>query len=184
MTTDVTKIVIGGPFGSGKTTFVETAATGSTVSSEYAVSDKTASLKPRTTVALDHSTVVLTLDGRERTVSLFGTPGQERFSFMIPTIATGMSAFALLVDASRLQSRAQLKKVVATFGSLGIEVPFVVAANRWNHAELPARELAHFVGVEESAVVGCDPREQSQCHELLRHLMERVAGATDSESQS
>ncbi|WP_084077749.1 ATP/GTP-binding protein [Demequina sp. NBRC 110057] len=165
--TDITKIIVAGPFGAGKTTFVATASP-KALRSERAVSDDTARLKEQTTVAMDHGTLSLTTERGEHTVTLFGTPGQERFSFMWPMLSQGMSAYVVLVDASRLQSLAQVKSVVRRFESFAPGVPFVVAANRWDRATQSAAQLAHFIGVPDYSVVACDPRDRDEVLAVLR----------------
>ncbi len=173
MPAEVIKVVVGGPFGAGKTTFVET-VTADAVGAEREVTDSTSALKKRTTVAMDHGTVRFEDD---TVVTLFGTPGQERFSFMWPVLATGMSAYLLLVDASRLQAQAQLRSILRQFREFAPEVPFVIAANRWDREQLSAADLAAFVGADESALIHCDPRDRADCERVLRALLDRVPAA-------
>ncbi|WP_228373452.1 GTP-binding protein [Demequina gelatinilytica] len=167
----IVKIVVAGPFGSGKTTFVTAAVDGKALGSEHAVSDSTRALKEGTTTAMDHGS----LDVAGTRVTLFGTPGQERFSFMWPVLAQGMHAYVLVLDAGRLQARAQMRSIVRAFAGFAPGVPFVVAANRWDETALPAAELAAFIEVPEDAVVACDPRERDSCLALLEHVV-RLAG--------
>ncbi|WP_084126000.1 ATP/GTP-binding protein [Demequina sp. NBRC 110054] len=170
MSSEVTKIVIAGPFGAGKTTLVKTLSADA-VGAERGVSDATSALKSRTTVAMDHGTVRLR---DEQVITLFGMPGQERFSFMWPTLSKGMRAYALLVDASRLQAQAQLKSILRQFQAFAPHVPFLVAANRWDPAALSAEELGRFLGVDPGLIVACDPREKAQGLDLLGALMSQV----------
>ncbi|WP_084102703.1 ATP/GTP-binding protein [Demequina sp. NBRC 110051] len=177
--TDITKILVAGPFGAGKTTFVTTAAD-DLLTSERAVSDDTARLKEQTTVAMDHGTVRLASEiGARRTITLFGAPGQERFSFMWPLLAQGMGAYVLLVDASRLQSLAQLKSVVRRFADFAPSVPYLVAANRWDPAQMDAGEIARFVGVPDAAVMACDPRNAEDVVDVLTAALALADGALE-----
>ncbi|MDN4482509.1 GTP-binding protein [Demequina lignilytica] len=164
------KVVVAGPFGSGKTTFVSTASGGLALGSEHTVSDATRALKESTTTAMDHGAAEI--DGTR--FSLFGTPGQERFSFMWPVLAQGMHGYVLVLDASRLQARAQLRGIVRAFASFAPGVPFVLAANRWDCEELPAAELAAFVGVPADTVVACDPRDPADCRAVLGSIAVRA----------
>lgn len=170
MDKDLFKVVVGGPFASGKTTFVTSATSAPALRSERTVSDATSALKAHTTTAMDHGSVELD-DAR---VTLFGTPGQERFSFMWPVLAQGMHGYVLLVDASRLQARAQLRSIVRAFRSFAPGVPYVIAANRWDPAEIAARDLAAFVDAGEAPVVACDPREEQDCRRVLEGLIATV----------
>lgn len=172
----VIKVVVSGPFGAGKTTFVASASGDTAVGSESGVTDSTAALKDQTTVAMDHASVAGPND--EYVVTLFGTPGQERFTFMWPLLAQGMHAYLMLVDASRLQSMAQLKGVIKHFAQFAPESPFLIAPNRWDREEVPLDELAEFLDVDPDLIVECDPRDADQCRALLEKLV-HASGALD-----
>jgi uncharacterized protein len=60
---------------------------------------------------------------------LFGTPGQERFSFMWDTLSEGMLGFVMLVDGKNQRSFADARAMIAYFNALS-DVTFVVALNR------------------------------------------------------
>ncbi|WP_297081115.1 ATP/GTP-binding protein [uncultured Demequina sp.] len=170
--TPVMKIVVAGPFGSGKTTFVRSACPDA-IGSERAVSDETARLKEQTTVAMDHGTARIEVSGTQRIVTLFGTPGQERFSFMWPLLARGMAGYVLLVDVSRLQSQAQAKGIARRFQAIAPGLPLVLAANRWDPTVLTAGQLSDFVGVPPECVMACDPRVPDQARAVLSRVAER-----------
>lgn len=170
------KVVVTGPFASGKTTFISTASNGAVIGSENDVSDATQALKQSTTTAMDHASVLI--DGTGSKVGLFGTPGQERFSFMWPVLSQGMDAYLILIDASRLQARAQARSIVRAFESFAPDVPFLVAVNRWEEGDLAASDLAEFIGVSPHVIVECDPRQRHDCHRTVAHVLELVtAGA-------
>lgn len=170
---DIHKIVIAGPFGSGKTTFVRTICADA-IGAESAVSDQTSRIKEQTTVAMDHGTTTVTVGLEERVVTLFGTPGQERFSFMWPMLAHGMGGYVLMVDASRLQAQAQLKSIVRRFAAFAPGTPFVLAVNRWDPEQVSGDELAEFVGVPRHTLVPCDPRDPDQVRALIAGLVTAV----------
>ncbi|WP_062072388.1 GTP-binding protein [Demequina sediminicola] len=177
----VHKIVVSGPFGAGKTTFVSTVCANA-LGAEQVVSDKTSRVKEQTTVALDHGTAQVPTRGGQRAVTLFGTPGQERFSFMWPILGLGMVAYILMVDVSRLQSQAQLKGIMKRFAYFAPQVPFVVAANRWSRTAISAPDLARFIGVDSSALVHCDPRDSEESKAVLAHTLELADARTNAES--
>ena len=85
-----------------------------------------------------------------------------------------MHAYVIVLDASRLQARAQARGIVRAFAGFAPDVPMVVAANRWDPTELPAAELADFIGVQDGAIHACDPREPAQCHALLERVLDQV----------
>ncbi|WP_084105407.1 ATP/GTP-binding protein [Demequina sp. NBRC 110056] len=169
----VVKVVVAGPFGAGKTTFVRSACPDA-VGAERSVSDGTSRLKEQTTVAMDHGTTRVGAAGSERVVTLFGTPGQERFSFMWPLLAQGMAGYVVLVDASRLQSLAQAKGILRRFAAIDPAAPFVVAVNRWDRDAQAATEIAGFLGVAVSALHAVDPRDGDQARAVLAALVERA----------
>jgi signal recognition particle receptor subunit beta len=70
------KLVVSGPVGAGKTTFISSLSEIPVVETDELASEDIG--KERTTVALDFG--LLTLDGVP--IHLFGTPGQERFDFV------------------------------------------------------------------------------------------------------
>lgn len=170
-TDEVMKVVVAGPFGSGKTTFVTTAATHGMTGSEALVSDGTSRLKPRTTVAMDHSVVTLPMGADAMRVSLYGLPGQERFRFTWPVLSRGLDACIFVLDGSRLQSRAQLKGTARAFAGFATHVPWIVAVNRWDLLENPLDEIAEAVGVSPAQVVACDCRVQDECHAVIQHVV-------------
>ncbi|GIG55142.1 GTP-binding protein [Demequina activiva] len=174
---DILKLVVAGPFGSGKTTFVTTACSDA-IGAERAVTDATSRLKEQTTVAMDHGTARIAADSGEQLITLFGTPGQERFSFMWPMLAQGMAGYVLLVDASRLQAQAQLKSIVRRFAEFAPNAPFILAANRWDPAQVSREQLASFVGVPSDRIVACDPRSTDQAHAVLAQLLGDIESRT------
>ena len=91
------KIVFAGPMGAGKTTAIRSISDTPPVSTEVDNTDRAAYDKESTTVALDYGQLLLD-DGTA--VRLYGTPGQERFSFMWEILCSGAIGVILLIDGS------------------------------------------------------------------------------------
>lgn len=120
------KVVITGPFNAGKTTFIKTVSEITVLSTERQVSDTSGEGRGETTVAMDFGRISISDDV---VLYLFGTPGQERFSFMWETLSEGMLGFVLLVDVANPDSIRDAESMIEFFTKMS-DVPFVVAANR------------------------------------------------------
>ena len=77
------KIVMAGPVGAGKTTFIRSLSEIPVVDTDEIATEDIG--KETTTVAMDFG--MLTLD--EIPIFLFGTPGQDRFDFMWEVLCEG-----------------------------------------------------------------------------------------------
>lgn len=90
------KVVILGAMGAGKSTLVRAVAGGTVIDTDVLNTDASSS-KLVTTVAMDYADVSLPNGDRLR---LYGTPGQERFSFIWPVLLQGARGVVILADAS------------------------------------------------------------------------------------
>lgn len=121
------KIIFGGPVGAGKTTAIAAISDIPVVATEARPSDETARLKATTTVAMDYG--ILNLDGGAK-VHLYGTPGQERFSFMWDILSVGGIGFVLLIDDTRPDPLADLDFYLDSFKGLIANSAVVIGLNR------------------------------------------------------
>jgi len=109
----VPKILITGPFHAGKSSFIQKVST-------RAVSID----RIGTTVALDHGYI----DYGGVAVDLFGTPGQERFEFMLDILKKDTFGVVLLVDSTDPQSFSRALEMLHHVRKEAI--PYVIAANK------------------------------------------------------
>lgn len=166
------KVVVTGPFNAGKTTFIKAVSEITVLSTERKVTETSGEGGGETTVAMDFGRITIADDV---VLYLFGTPGQERFSFMWETLSEGMLGFVVLVDGTSNESIADAKAMIEFFARMA-DVPFVVAANKV--AEGDSETLAK---VRESLTLdpavpmfACDARERESVKSVLLGLMYRI----------
>lgn len=119
------KIVVTGPFNSGKTEFIKTISDIPVVSTEKKITTEDRGIKAETTVAMDYGRVQLDGD----TLYLYGTPGQTRFDFMWEILSGEMDAFVVLADSTDSPSFPDVTELVNLFSSF-VDVPYLIAANK------------------------------------------------------
>jgi signal recognition particle receptor subunit beta len=106
------KIIFTGPVGAGKTTAIGSISDIPVAATEARATDETAFRKENTTVAMDYG--LLRLEGDAK-VHLYGTPGQERFSFMWDILTIGGIGLVLMLDNARRDPLADLEFFVDAF---------------------------------------------------------------------
>jgi uncharacterized protein len=125
------KMVVTGPFSSGKTQFIRSISEIDVVATERKISSEAERVKESTTVAMDFGRITVDND---LVLYLFGTPGQRRFDFMWEILSEGMLGFVVMVDSSRPETFREAKSILETFRAYA-PTPYVVAANKQDHPE-------------------------------------------------
>jgi uncharacterized protein len=120
------KMVVTGPFNSGKTAFIRSISEIEVVSTERKISLEVEKVKETTTVAMDFGRITVDDD---LVLYLFGTPGQKRFDFMWEILSEGMLGFVVIVDSSRPETFREARFILDTFRAYA-PTPYVVAANK------------------------------------------------------
>jgi len=120
------KMVVTGPFNSGKTQFIQSVSEIDVVSTERKISSDAEKIKEATTVAMDFGRITVDAD---LVLYLFGTPGQKRFDFMWEILSEGMLGFVVMVDSTRPETYREAKSILETFRAYA-PTPYVVAANK------------------------------------------------------
>lgn len=122
------KMVVTGPFSSGKTEFIKSISEIDVVSTERGISKNSeeSQVKEQTTVAMDFGRITVDDD---LVLYLFGTPGQRRFDFMWEILAEGMLGFIVMVDSAKPETFREAKSILETFRAYA-PTPYVVAANK------------------------------------------------------
>ena len=165
------KMVITGPFSSGKTEFIRSISEIEVVSTERGMQAGTAEAmeKEATTVAMDFGRITVDDD---LVLYLFGTPGQRRFDFMWEILAEGMLGFIVMVDSAKPETFREAKSILETFRAYA-PTPYVVAANKQDHPDAWAPEdLRIALRIEpEVKLLPCIAKEKDSVRDVLLELL-------------
>jgi uncharacterized protein len=163
------KMVVTGPFSSGKTSFIGSVSEIPVVRTERKVSDGTRSVKEQTTVAMDFGRI--TID-KDLALYLFGTPGQKRFDFMWEILSEGMLGFVVLVDSARPETFREARRILDTFRSYS-STPFVIAANKQDDEDSwPPEDLKIALGLDHGVhVLPCIATQKESVKSVLLELL-------------
>jgi len=167
------KILFTGTMGAGKTTAVQAVSEIPPVSTDVLNSDLTLG-KEKTTVALDYGEVSL---GRGERLRLYGTPGQERFSFMWKILADGALGLVILVDHTRPDPLADLMIYLTNFNKLIRNTACVIGISKMDASKAPS--LESFIDLLQQNDVVCpvipiDVREKKQVLWVLDLLLTQL----------
>jgi small GTP-binding protein len=109
----VPKILVTGPFHAGKSSTIR------------ALSQRPVSIdRMGTTISLDHGWV----ERKGMAVDLFGTPGQERFDWILNTLAKSILGIFLIVDSSKPETFRRARQMLAKIKAR--DIPVVIMANK------------------------------------------------------
>ncbi|MEU8077785.1 ATP/GTP-binding protein [Catellatospora citrea] len=170
------KILIAGHFGVGKTTMVGAVSEIRPLRTEEVLTDAGIGVddlsgveaKTHTTVAMDFGRITIS---RDLVLYLFGTPGQDRFSFLWDELASGAIGAVVLADTRRLKE---------SFACIDYfedrETPFVVAVNCFEGSErfTPADVQLALNLDPGTPVLLCDARDRTSSRAVLVALLQHV----------
>ncbi len=171
------KIVVLGAMGAGKSTLVRAVAGGTVIDTDVLNTDVN-SPKLATTVAMDYADVNLPNGDRLR---LYGTPGQERFSFIWPVLLQGARGVVVLADASSPGVVEELDCYLHALREHAAGVPAVIGVSKFDlapHVDLDACQLrVQEVAGRPLPLVPFDARSEDAVMMLMDVLMSEVETA-------
>lgn len=165
------KIVFTGSVGVGKTTAIQTMSDIPIVNTNEEASDTTKNRKSQTTVAMDYGRINV---GKKEKIHLYGTPGQERFSFMWDILTKGALGLILLIDNTRDNPQEDLKFYTHAFKDFIKEDNLVIGITRMDEIATPSinsyRKLLNQLAIS-APVFTVDARERQDISALIQALL-------------
>jgi len=167
----IAKIVVSGPFGSGKTTLIKHVSDEQFSGKDVPTTGALAQFKAMTTVGLDFG--ILNVD-EDLDVHLFGTPGQSRFAFMWKILSKGALGGILLVDTASERALSEAQEMVKVWGSL-TDFPIIIGATKQDLADaISLDQLAEILGAGDIPIFAVDAREKSDNRLLVMALLQEI----------
>ena len=162
------KLIVSGPVGAGKTTFIQSLSEIEVVNTDEVASENIG--KEKTTVAMDFG--LLTLDGIP--IHLFGTPGQDRFDFMWEILCEGALGLVLLVAGDAPKTFANARNMLE-FITSRISVPFIIGVTRQDLPKVwEPEDVGDFFRVGDAQVIGVNTLQSQSNIEVLQKLLHLI----------
>jgi len=163
---NVYKVVITGPVGAGKTSFIKNLSEIPAVNTDVKSSINIG--KDMTTVALDYGLIHLGDDE----IHLFGTPGQDRFSFMWDILSEGAIGFIMLVDSTNPSTFPLARKILDHVLSK-FPIPYMVGVTKKDiEPSWDVDFIAEYLGVEPERVKPVLATDRNSILDFIVHFFE------------
>jgi len=174
------KMVVTGPFSSGKTQFIKSVSEIDVVSTERKITAEAERVKNSTTVAMDFGRI--TVDD-SLVLYLFGTPGQRRFDFMWEILSEGMLGFIVIVDSTRPETFREARNILETFRAYA-PTPYVVAANKQDVDEAwDLDDMRIALRLDKKVKLLCVATERKAVKSVLLELLYSILAEMEEETK-
>ncbi|MBD1906161.1 GTPase [Funiculus sociatus GB2-A5] len=169
---ELMRLIVTGTVGAGKSTLVRSVSEIEVVDTDRQTTDKTSSVKEKTTIALDFGRLNF---GPDMAVHLYGTPGHARFDFMWDLLIQRAHAYILLVAADRPGDFRQARQLLA-FMEQRVQIPVVIGLT---HTDCPGawskKDVAIALGyankIKRPPIVIVNPAEKASVVQALITLV-------------
>ncbi len=160
------KVLITGHFSAGKTEFIRNITENSLNTEKKLSSKEEREKKEDTTVAMDYGKVKID----DKTVHLLGTPGQERFDFMLEILSKNNHGAVIILDSSDLGSIHLTQRFIKFLTER--DIPFVIACNKQDLKDAKnTKEIAQMFNLPEEIFVPLVAKDKKSCEQVLRKLL-------------
>lgn len=161
------KIIFTGTVGVGKTTAIRCISAIEPVNTEALASDEVAQQKKTTTVGMDYGEIQI---DEQLTLRLYGTPGQERFSFMWDILAKGALGIIILIDNTRPDPIADMTMYLDNFREYILDSAAVIAVTRTEKAPQPSLNEYHQCLIQRGEMYPLTTADTSRREDVLMLL--------------
>jgi len=176
----IAKILVTGPFGSGKTTLIKHVSDEQFSGKDVETTDELAQYKGMTTVGMDFG-IIHVDEGLD--VHLFGTPGQARFNFMWKILSKGALGGIFLVDTASERALAEAEQMIKVWSDLP-GFPVIVGATKQDApGAISLEELSQRLNLGETPVFAVDAREREDNRMLVMALLQEILLSTESPTE-
>ena len=127
---EIMRLVVSGPVGAGKSTFIQSISEIRCVDTDRQATDETLLLKQKTTVALDFGRLQFS---PKMALHLYGTPGQDRFDFMWDILIRKAHVYMILVAAHSPHGFRHARRILS-FMQHRTRVPYIIGIT---HNDMP-----------------------------------------------
>ena len=167
---NIIKILVSGPLGAGKTTFISTFCHTCILTDRRVTSNRERRYKEKTTVAFDFG--IAYFQGIK--LYLYGTPGQQRFFYFIPILIKRCDYLLYLIDSSSPASLYRAKLLFEKFfvEKLSSFKNYLVAANKRDLPNVvPIDKIIRVMGISENRIIELIAKNKNSCKEAISKLI-------------